>query len=210
MKKVLVVGATGLVGKQLIELLLGDDRFTVVALVRKPLAIINNKLTQVIFNFNNPDKTMVVADEIFCCLGTTIKVAGSKPAFYKVDHDYVLMIAQAGYSNGVKSFALVSSMGANKNSSIFYNKTKGEIEEAIIRTGFENVFIFRPSMLLGQRTEFRIGEMIGKILMKGFSFALPNKYKAIEARQVAKAMIATMNSNKTGFHILESDTIAAL
>jgi uncharacterized protein YbjT (DUF2867 family) len=174
------------------------------------MAIQHERLLQIEFNFDNPDKTAVVADEIFCCLGTTIKVAGSKPAFYKVDHDYVLTIAQTSYSNGAKKFALISSMGANKNSSLFYNKTKGAIEEAVTGVGYESLYIFRPSLLLGQRADFRLGEIVGKSIMKIFSFAIPDKYKAIEARQVARAMIACMNEGKTGVHILESDSIAAI
>ncbi len=210
MKTALVVGSTGLIGRELIALLLADERYTVIALVRKPLAVIHKRLIQVTFNFDHPDPTAVAADEIFCCLGTTIKVAGSKPAFYRVDFEYVLSVAQTGFSNGVKKFALISSMGANKNSGIFYNQTKGAIEEAVTRIGYESIFIFRPSILLGQRTEFRLGEMIGKVLMRTFDFLVPKKYKAIHARQVAKAMIVTMNSNKTGLHILESDEIASI
>ncbi len=210
MKRALVVGGTGLVGRELITLLLADERYTVIALVRKPLAVIHKRLIQVTFNFDTPDSTVIAADEIFCCLGTTIKEAGSKPAFYKVDFEYPLSIAQTGFSNGAKKFALVSSMGANKNSGIFYNQTKGAIEEAVTRIGYESIFIFRPSILLGQRTTFRLGEMIGKMLMRSFDFLIPKKYKAIHASQVAKAMIATINSNKTGLHILESDEIASI
>ena len=209
MKKALVIGGTGLIGRQLIDLLLADERYSVIALVRKPLAITHEKLLQVAFNFDNPDKQEVAADEIFCCMGTTIKAAGSKPAFYKVDYEYVLTIAQAGYSNGVKKFALVSSMGANKNSNIFYSKTKGAIEAAVALIGYGGLFIFRPSILLGRRTKFRMGETIGKFLMASFAFALPKKYKPIKTSQVAKAMVASMNSGKTGVHILESDSIAA-
>ena len=209
MKKALVIGGAGLIGRQLIDLLLADERYSVIALVRKPLPITHEKLLQVAFNFDNPDKQVVVADEIFCCMGTTIKAAGSKPAFYKVDYEYVLTIAQTGYSNGVKKFALVSSMGANKNSNIFYSKTKGAIEAAVALIGYEGLFIFRPSILLGRRTEFRMGETIGKFLMKSFAFALPKKYQPVKASQVAKVMVASMNSGNTGVHILESDSIAA-
>ncbi|MEO6732359.1 MAG: oxidoreductase [Ferruginibacter sp.] len=210
MKKALVAGATGLIGKQLIELLLADTRYTVTALVRNPMPIIHPNLKQVVYDFSHPDKKAIAADEIFCCLGTTIKVAGSKAAFYKVDHDYVLHFAQAGYSNGAKKFALVSSMGANKKSAIFYSKTKGLIEEAVSRIGYESVFIYRPSMLLGQRPDYQAGETVWKFLMKIFDFIIPKKYKAIQARQVAKAMISNMNSDKKGMHILESDRIADL
>ena len=210
MKRALVVGGTGLIGRELIALLLADERYTVIALIRKPLAIIHKRLIQVTFNFDSPDSTAVAADEIFCCLGTTIKIAGSKRAFYKVDFEYVLSIAQIGFSNDVKKFALVSSMGANQKSGIFYNRTKGAIEEAVSRIGYESIFILRPSILLGQRTTFRLGEMIGKVLMTSFNILIPKKYKAIQASQVAKAMIATMNSNKTGLHVLESDEIASI
>ena len=101
-------------------------------------------------------------------------------------------------------------MGANKNSSLFYNRTKGAIEEAVTRVGYETLYIFRPSLLLGQRADFRFGEVVGKSIMKIFAFAIPEKYKAIEARQVARAMLTVMNEGKTGVHILESDSIAAI
>ena len=208
MKKALVVGGTGLVGNQLIQLLLADGRYAVTALVRKPMPINHHQLTQTVFDFDKPDKSLVVADEIFCCLGTTIKVAGSKPAFYKVDFEYVLSIAQIAHANGAPKFALVSSMGANKDSAIFYNKTKGAIEAAVTSVGYTSLFIVRPSMLLGDRKEFRLGEKIGQAIMSVISFAIPKKYKAIEARQVAKAMIACMNSGKTGVQIVESDALA--
>jgi uncharacterized protein YbjT (DUF2867 family) len=210
MKKALVIGGTGLVGNQLIHLLLADEAYQVIALVRKPMPLQHDRLTQVVFDFDHPDAAAVVADEIYCCLGTTIKVAGSKSAFYKVDYEYVLSIAKIAFTNGTKKFALVSSMGANKNSGIFYSQTKGAIEEAVTAIGFQSLFILRPSMLLGQRTEFRLGEKIGKFIITVFNFAIPKKYKGIEAWQVAKGMIAVMNSNETGVHILESDKIAAL
>ena len=210
MKKALVIGGTGLVGNQLIHLLLADEHYRVIALVRKPMPIQHNRLTQVVFDFDHPDAAVTVADEIYCCLGTTLKVAGSKAAFYKVDFEYVLSIATMAFRSGAKKFALVSSMGANKNSGIFYSKTKGAIEEAVTTIGYESLFILRPSMLLGQRTQLRLGEKIGQFMMSVLSFAIPKKYKGIEARQVAKGMIAVMNSNEIGVHILESDKIVDL
>lgn len=208
MKKALVLGGSGLVGSHVIELLLADSRYLVSALVRKPLAIQHERLIIIPFNFDNPDKRLVTADEIFCCLGTTIKTAGSKASFYKVDYEYVLEIAQIAKSNGAKKIALISSMGANKNSFIYYNMVKGGIEAALTNLDFESLFILRPSLLLGRRLEFRLGETAGKLLMNVFSFAIPKKYKAIQARQVAKAMIAKMNTDDTGVHIFESDQIA--
>jgi len=211
MKTALVIGATGLIGRQLVELLLADNRYTtVIALTRKPLSLKHSKLKNIQFDFDNPDEQQVQGDELFCCLGTTIKKAGSQQTFHKVDYEYTLLSAQLAYKNGTKRIALVSSMGADKNARIFYNRTKGAIEEAIAAIGFEATFIARPSLLLGNRTEFRGGELVAKTLMKVFDFAIPRKYRAIDAAQVAKAMIVLMNSGKTGFHVIESDALAVL
>ena len=208
MKKALVIGASGLIGQQLIDLLLQDENYSVIALIRTALPIQHPRLLQVPFNFDNPNNEAIQADEIFCCLGTTIKVAGSQQAFYKVDFEYVLDIAKRAYRNGAKKFALVSSMGANKNSTVFYSKTKGAIEEAVTQIGYESLFIFRPSLLLGKRTGFRLGERIAQYFFTFFSILIPKKYQAIQARQVAKAMIVCMNTGDKGVHILESDKIA--
>ena len=208
MKKALVIGASGLIGQQLIDLLLQDENYSVIALIRTALPIQHERLIQVPFNFDNPNNEVIQADEIFCCLGTTIKVAGSQQAFYKVDFEYVLDIAKRAYLNGAKKFALVSSMGANKNSTILYSKTKGAIEEAVTGIGYESLFIFRPSLLLGKRTAFRTVERIAQSFFNFFSILIPKKYQAIQARQVAKAMIVCMNTGDKGVHILESDKIA--
>jgi uncharacterized protein YbjT (DUF2867 family) len=208
MKKALVIGASGLIGQQLIDLLLQDENYSVIALIRTALPIQHERLIQVPFNFDNPNNEVIQADELFCCLGTTIKVAGSQQAFYKVDFEYVLDIAKRAYRNGAKKFALVSSMGANKNSTVFYSKTKGAIEEAVTQIGYESLFIFRPSLLLGKRTGFRLEERIAQYFFTFFSILIPKKYQAIQARQVAKAMIVCMNTGDKGVHILESDKIA--
>ncbi|MEO6719389.1 MAG: oxidoreductase [Ferruginibacter sp.] len=211
MKTALIVGGTGLIGKELTSLLLEDDRYAqIILLVRKRLDITHKKLIQLVYDFDRADPSAVLADEIFCCLGTTIKVAGSKAAFYKVDHDYVINIAKAGFANGVKKFALVSSMGANKNSPIFYSRTKGETEQDVMAIAFESLYIFRPSLLLGTRPGFRLGEKISQFLMVNLSFIIPAKYKAVQGRQVAQAMINVMNNGQTGMHIFESDRIAKL
>jgi uncharacterized protein YbjT (DUF2867 family) len=211
MKNALIIGGTGLTGKKLARLLIADKRYSAVKLlVRKPMDIIYEKLEQIPFNFNEPDMSKVTADEVFCCLGTTIAAAGSKKAFYQVDYEYVLSLANMAYKNGCKKFALISSMGANKNSIVFYNKTKGEIEASIKAIGFESCFIFRPSILLGTRHEQRLGESIGKFFMTKLSFLLPKKIKPIHSNSVAFAMQFVMNGNYTGFKIFESDEIAAI
>ncbi len=211
MKTAIIVGAGGLVGRSLVKFLLADSRYgKVVVLVRKKIDLIHVKLQQHILDFDNPDKNLLVADEIFCCLGTTIKSAGSKAAFYKVDHDYIINIAALAFLNGIKKFALVSSMGANENSGVFYNKTKGKTESDLKKIGFEQLFILRPSLLLGNRSEFRLGESIAKLLMVNISFVIPKKYKPIEGSQVAQALISSMNSNNNGVHVIESDIVATL
>ena len=211
MKTALIVGGTGMTGKQLIELLLTDTRYSkLILLLRKPIDLKHEKLEQIAFNFDYPNRSVVVADEIFCCMGTTIKTAGSKDAFYKVDYEYVSLIARIGFENGIKRFAMISAMGANKNSTVFYNKVKGMVEETVSQTGYGACFIFRPSLLLGQRYEFRLGEKIATFFMTTFSFAIPKKYKAIDAKQVAKAMIIAMNFEKNGLQIFESDEIAEM
>jgi len=140
-------------------------------------------------------------------LGTTIRIAKTKEAFRRVDHDYPLELANITKSQGASQYLLVSALGANKNSSIFYNKVKGEVEEAIQQVSFNSFHIFRPSLLLGDRGEQRAGEGAGKIFFAVFGFMIPAKYKAIESVKVAHAMIHFAKANNTGFHILESDEL---
>jgi uncharacterized protein YbjT (DUF2867 family) len=208
MKTALILGATGLIGKKITEQLLDHPNYSsVIILVRKKLSIHHPKLTQQIFNYDFPNLSLIKADDVYCSLGTTIKTAGSKEAFRKVDYDYVVTIAKAGKENGVNQIAVISAMGANKDSNIFYNRTKGEMEAAIKKIGFNTALIIRPSMLLGNRTEFRFGELIGKYIMTSLSFLIPKKYKAIYDVQVAKATIYFMNSNLKGFIVKENEEL---
>jgi len=211
MKTALVIGGTGLTGKKLLRLLLADKRYGLVkVLVRKPMDIIYEKLEQIVFDFDHPDAALLQADEVFCCLGTTIKDAGSKDAFYKVDFEYVITLAKMAYENGCKKFAFVSSMGANKKSPLFYNKTKGQVEDAIKEIGFESCFIFRPSLLLGTRNQFRLGESLAKYIMANIASVLPKKIRPIHSKAVAFAMEFVMNSNYSGFKVFESDEMAEI
>ena len=205
MKTAVIAGHSGLIGRQLLDLLLADDYYTkVIALGRKSLDIDNHKLVQEIVDFNEISFVAEHVDDVFCCLGTTIKKAGTKEKFRLVDFQFPVNMANSCHQKGATSFSLVSAMGADENSSIFYNKVKGEVEKAITNIGFSSVEIFRPSLLLGNRNESRAGEDFGKIFMKGlgFLFVGPLKnYKGIESHKVANAMISFAKADESGNHI---------
>jgi len=202
----LIAGATGLIGSQLLELLLKDDAYSkVIALSRKPLNISHAKLENVVLEAGElKNHSELKAHDVFCCLGTTIKHAKSKGAFRKIDFDYPLELAHLLKANGAHQFLLVSALGADKNSRIFYNQVKGEAEDAIDQVGFATYHIFRPSLLMGSRKEARAGEDAAKMVYKIFGFLIPAKYKGIESIRVARAMIRLALENKTGRFIHES------
>jgi uncharacterized protein YbjT (DUF2867 family) len=208
MKTAIIIGATGLVGNVLTDELLKDNRYEKVRiLVRKKIEKQHPKLEQIIFDFNAPDSALIFGDEVYCCLGTTIKKAGTKEAFRKVDFDYPQTIAKIAKKNGIKQFSIISSMGANPNSKIFYSKVKGEIEEALKQIDFQSLIIVRPSMLLGNRGEFRLGERIGKVFMNLFSIFIPKNFKAVTATKVAKTMVLALNKRNKGITCIESNEI---
>lgn len=212
-KTAIIIGASGLVGNEVLTLLLSDDRFDKVnVFVRKPLLIKHPKLEQHVIDFDLIYKftDLVKGDVVFCCLGTTIKTAGSKEEFKKVDYAYPLAFAKIAKQNGINKFIIISSIGANSNTSNFYLKVKGDIENELEKLKFTSLVIVRPSMLLGDRKEFRVGESIGKIVMKLVSMLFIGnfkKYKAIEASTVAKAMITLSVSNTTDVSVIQSDTL---
>lgn len=216
MKTALIIGATGLVGKQCLYQLLEEKEYIrVVALVRKEMTIKHHKLEQVLVNFDELEKyeQAMNVDDVFCCLGTTIAVAKTQENFRKVDYDYPLNIAELALKNGAKQFMLVSSMGASKSSSIFYSRVKGELEESIAKLGYSSFHVFRPSMLIGERKEFRLGEVIGKYVFKVVGPLMQGplaKYRAVKGIVVAKAMVRTAIKNITGNHIHLSDEIQKL
>ncbi len=211
MKTAIIIGASGLTGQSLLNQLLQDEQFdTVILFLRKELNITHKKLTQHCIDFNALDayKDLIKGDAVFCCLGTTIKTAGSQVAFKKVDYTYPTEFAKIAKQNNVSTFCLQSSLGADSKSTNFYLKVKGETEDFIRQLNFVSFASFRPSMLLGNRTEFRLGENIGKIVMQGLSFMFIGKlkrYKAIHVNQVASAMIKHSTANKTGNVIIENE-----
>jgi uncharacterized protein YbjT (DUF2867 family) len=203
----LVLGSTGLIGEQLIQRLLQDNTYSrVKALSRHPLNVNHPKLQVILVDFENLDhyKVQLNADVIFCCLGTTMKQAGSKEAFKKVDYDYPLKTAQLGKAQGATRYLLISALGASKNSAIYYNQIKGEIEGVIEAIGFESFHILRPSLLLGHRKEPRVGEGAAKMVYKIFGFLIPQKYQAIDSSKVANAMLFYGKQHEKGTFVHES------
>ncbi|HTL80578.1 MAG TPA: NAD(P)H-binding protein [Bacteroidia bacterium] len=208
-KSAIIFGSTGLVGGFLLQQLLDDDRYGEVKIfVRKPTGNKHHKIEEVVIDFNKLDhyRKEVKADEVFVCLGTTIRAAGSQEAFRRVDYEFVRWCAVCAKENGVKNFFVVSSLGAFAESANFYYKVKGEMEKAVSVLGFEKCVIARPSMLLGKRKEFRFTELLGKVVMTLFSPITPPKYKAIHARRVAKALIVAANDEKIN-GVLESNVL---
>jgi uncharacterized protein YbjT (DUF2867 family) len=195
MKTAVIAGATGLVGKQLMFKLLDSPLYyRVVALVRKKMPVRHEKLIQMEVDFDHlyDLKYQILGDDFFCCLGTTIKQAGSKAAFYKVDFTYCYELARIASANGAHRFLLVSAVGADAKSSIFYSRVKGELENAIKKLNFPHFQVFRPSFLVGERVQSRLGEKLGIGFAKAISplmLGMLEKYKPIEAVQVATSML---------------------
>jgi uncharacterized protein YbjT (DUF2867 family) len=206
-RRVVLAGATGLVGGHLLQGLLADESVAQVHVVgRRPLAFQHSKLGMHVVEFASLPPLPAV-DEVYLSLGTTIRTAGSREAFRALDFDANLAVAQAALRSGARRIGLVSAMGADAHSSIFYNRVKGELEEAILALAAEAVVIVRPSLLLGDRKslgqEKRPGETVAKVLMSALSLVIPGSYRAIRADKVAAALLRTLPS-ATGAKILGS------
>ena len=197
---VIVAGATGMVGKEILEGLLADQTVAAVhSLGRRAPAIQHPKLTAHVVDLAALP-SLPRADEVYLAVGTTIKIAGSEAAFRAVDHDANLAVATAALAAGVRRAGLVSAMGANSSSRIFYSRVKGELEDALSRTPFEGVVIARPSMLVGNREVLgqptRRGEVLAEALGNVAGFLIPANYKPIKASAVAKALLSAVPSAK--------------
>lgn len=216
MQNALIAGATGLVGKHLLSLMLNSNQYhRVYVLTRRPLEMEHPKLEEVLVDFDTlPEQQLPAVDDVFCCLGTTMKKAGSKEAFREVDFLYPYGLAQKALEQGAKQYLLVSAMGANRRSFFFYNRVKGEVEENISKlSAYKTIGIFRPSLLLGEREETRTGEAVAKKLMR---FIKPlmvgplRKYRGIHARTVANGMLKVAQQQPRGVQIYESEEIKPL
>lgn len=213
MRTAIIIGATGLVGSYITQKLLNDKRYDKVKVfVRRSIGYEHPALEEHLVDFEmiNTWKNELVGDELYSALGTTIKKAGSKITQYKIDYNYQFEIAEAAAANGVKRYLLVSSLGANHKSSNFYLSIKGKLDEEVQKLNFENIFIFRTSVLVGERREKRITESISIKIARATTKVIPAlyKYKPVEAEKVAEFMIKTANQNyEEKIKIFESEEI---
>lgn len=195
MRKIAAVfGATGLIGRELVLQLIGNEEYhKVVVFNRRQQNYESPKIEELIIDGQDFEsiKDKVIADDLYCCIGTTMKKAGSKTAFEKVDYDIPVFLAKTAEKNGIKKLLIVSSVGANEKGKSFYMSTKGKMEQEVLKYQIPGIHFFRPSMLLGNRGESRIAEMLGQNALKLSGFLMIGKlkkYKAIPVSVVAKAM----------------------
>jgi len=206
----IVAGATGLVGQALVRQLAAESTWREVrALVRRALppelagpTVVS---VQVDYARLEPPPLWAAADHVFCALGTTMRQAGSAAAFRRVDFEYPVALARAAQAQGTRHFLLVTALGAAPASRVFYNRVKGEVEAAIAALGFRSVTIARPSLLLGQRTEPRLAEQLGKVL----GVLAPPRWRPVPAARVARALVDAAKRDLPGLHILENRDLRA-
>lgn len=214
-KHALIAGATGLVGNELLQQLISGRQYHTISLLsRHEVETTSKRVETIVVDYDQlTDEQIPAVDDVFCCLGTTMNKAGSKEAFRKVDYDYPLRVAEITRRKGAQQYLLVSAMGADPTSYFFYNRVKGEVEEAIAKLNFEALHLLRPSMLLGERTETRTGEQIGQAVMQGVAPLMVGglkKYQPIAASTVAEAMAYVAKKELRGVYVFESDKIKSL
>lgn len=211
----LLAGATGLVGSHCLSQLLADPGYgRLIVLARRPLPLNDSKLDTRVVDFERLEEANLPrVDDVYCALGTTIRRAGSREAFRRVDHDYVVALARRTAERGAGRFLLVSSLGADVRSPVFYSRVKGETERDVSAVGFEAVHLLRPSLLAGERSERRPAEHLAIVVCSALSPLLVGpirKYRPIPAEVVARAMRVVARSDRGGTHVHESDRLAAL
>lgn len=209
----LLLGATGLVGGNVLDLLLNDPAYgRVVVLGRRPVDRQHPKLEQHVAALGRLDEHAgrFAVDDVFCCLGTTIRAAGSQEAFRRVDHDYVVDSARVAAAAGARRYLLVTAAGADSRSRFFYNRVKGDAEAGVRGQSFEGVVILRPSLILGPRAERRTAEALAQRVAPALNAVLIGplrRYRAIEARTVARAMVRLAKERPRGVRIVENEEI---
>jgi uncharacterized protein YbjT (DUF2867 family) len=207
-KSVAILGATGLVGAECLRQFAQSHEFErIVAVTRRvlPRDVAQPRVESHVVDFErlNDAAEYFRVSHIVCALGTTIGKAGSQERFRRVDHDYPLAAAQIGLRQGARHFLLVSALGANARSRIFYNRVKGDLENAIRALPYRSITIARPSLLLGNRREVRVGESLAKL----FSWIVPGRYAPVHARDVARALLEAAIDDRAGVRVIESADI---
>jgi uncharacterized protein YbjT (DUF2867 family) len=206
-KTAVVAGASGLIGKELVQKLINSDQYRLIYILsRRKSGPMNPKIRELVINFDQIDSLTfdVPIDDVFCTLGTTMKQAGSQDNFKKVDYQYVVALAKLAKSQGASKFLVISSMGANSKSSVFYNCVKGMTEDTLKTIGFEQLVILRPSLLQGKRSEIRIAERVSLFIMRMLNFLIPVNYKAIPSEKVADAMLKMAIQSGPKFSVIKS------
>jgi len=215
-KIAILFGASGLIGRFCLDFLLASSTYNkVLIFVRKPLGIVDDRLEEHVIDFEKLStyQHLIKGDDLFCCLGTTMKKAGSEEAFRRVDYTYTYQLAELAAKNKVNQLLLVSALGADKDSLFFYNRVKGELEAEVKLMPFWAVHIFQPSLLLGERNENRWGEALAQRLGRGIDRLMGGmltKYRPVEADVVAKAMIIAAQKLEKGVHIYSSSLLQEL
>lgn len=200
-KTAAIYGSTGLIGNNLLKLLIKDKRYSkIIVFNKKTQNYKNQKIEEIIIDFNKLEAYGIISksDEIYCCIGSTMKKSKTKEVFYSIDYNIPVKIAELTEKYKIKKLLIVSSINANADSRNFYLQTKGKMEQAILKLSINKIHFLRPSMLLGKRNDTRIAETLGQIFLNIFGFVLIGglkKYRAINATDVAKAMINIANLN---------------
>jgi uncharacterized protein YbjT (DUF2867 family) len=209
MKRLLLAGATGLVGEAALRRALDAPQVAqVVAPTRRPLPAHPKLLNPVVdFDALPGDADWWRVDAVACALGTTIRDAGSREAFRRVDHDYPLAIARHAHAHGAAAFALVSAMGADAGSRVFYSRTKGEIEDALAGIGFASLTLLRPGLLGGERKQHRGGERLALRVLEVLDGVLPQRYRIVPAERVADALLHAALDAPPGRHVIPSERL---
>ena len=193
MRNYAIIGASGLIGGCLINEIIQHTNDSITLITRRPLKLSNSRIKEIIVDFSNQsalNDALKEIDAVFIAIGTTQKkMKGDLVAYRKIDYDIPVAVAQACLVNQIPKLLLVSSVGANSSSKNFYLRLKGEVEQTLENLPIQYIGIFQPSLLLGNRNEFRLGEKISQLIMPIFSFMLPSKYKPVVAKSIAKAMI---------------------
>ena len=211
-KTAIILGATGLVGGKLLEILLKDDGYTKLKLFsRSSCNISHPKIEEHLIDLFELEKysETFTGDVVFCCIGTTKAKTPDKETYKKIDYGIPVTASIFAKNNGIKMFEVISAMGANPKSTTFYNKIKGEMERDVLGRRIEGTYIFQPSLLGGDRNEKRFGERMAQVFMGAFSFLIPEKYKIIEPETIALAM-AKVAKTKYGKQRIPSDEIKEL